>query len=209
MKIEIKKISGKNSGKKITLSNKIFGVEPNDHAIYFDVKNYLINKRQGTSKVKERGEIIGSTKKIKNQKGTGTARAGSIKSPLFRGGGQIFGPRPRDYNMKTNKKLKDLARKSALTYKMNENSLTVVENFTLKSIKTKDYIKILKNLSMNNQKTLLFISENDQNVILSSRNIKKSSVKNVSEISTYDIINSDNLILTEDSIIKLESILLN
>jgi len=209
MKIELIKINGKNSGKKITISDKIFGIEPNDHAIYLDIKNHLANKRQGTSKVKERGEIVGSTKKIKKQKGTGTARAGSIKSPLFKGGGQIFGPRPRKYKTKINKKVKNIARKSALSYKINEKSLTILENFKFDKIKTKDYLSILENLSIDDTKTLLFVADNNKNIILSSRNLKKSEVKNVVEISTYDIINSDNLILTEGSIQKLESILTN
>jgi len=209
MKIELKKINGKNSGKKITIPDKIFGIEPNDHAIYLDIKNHLANKRQGTSKVKERGEIVGSTKKIKKQKGTGTARAGSIKSPLFKGGGQIFGPKPRKYSTKINRKLKNIARKSALSHKVNEKSLTILENFKFEKIKTKDYVSILENLSINNKKSLLFISENNHNLFLSSKNFKKSSVKNIDQISTYDIIESDKLILTVDSIKKLESILLN
>lgn len=209
MKIELKKINGKNSGKKITIPDKIFGIKPNDHAIYLDIKNHLANKRQGTSKVKERGEIVGSTKKIKKQKGTGTARAGSIKSPLFRGGGQIFGPKPRKYTTKINRKLKNIARKSALSHKVNEKSLTILENFKFEQIKTKDYVSILQNLSINNKKSLLFISENNNNLFLSSKNVKKSSVKNIDQISTYDIIESDKLILTVDSIKKLESILLN
>jgi len=209
MQIELKKINGKNSGKKITIPDKIFAIEPNDHAIYLDIKNHLANKRQGTSKVKERGEIVGSTKKIKKQKGTGTARAGSIKSPLFKGGGQIFGPKPRKYSTKINRKLKNIARKSALSHKVNEKSLTILENFKFEKIKTKDYVSILENLSINNKKSLLFISENNHNLFLSSKNFKKSSVKNIDQISTYDIIESDKLILTVDSIKKLESILLN
>ena len=209
MQIELKKINGKNSGKKITIPEKIFGIEPNDHAIYLDIKNHLANKRQGTSKVKERGEIVGSTKKIKKQKGTGTARAGSIKSPLFKGGGQIFGPKPRKYSSKINRKLKNIARKSALSHKVNEKSLTILENFKFEKIKTKDYVSILENLSIKNKKSLLFISENNHNLFLSSKNFKKSSVKNIDQISTYDIIESDKLILTVDSIKKLESILLN
>ena len=207
MKIELKKIIGKGSGKKINIPDTIFNIKPNDHAIYLDIKNHLANKRQGTSKVKERGEIVGSTKKIKKQKGTGTARAGSIKSPLFKGGGQIFGPKPRDYNSKVNKKLKTLARKSALSYKVNEKSLTILENFKFDEIKTKKFISILNDLSVDKKRSLIFIGENDENLLLSSRNVNNSSVKNIADISTYDIIKSDNLILTENSIDKFKSIL--
>ena len=207
MKIELKKINGKGSGKKINIPDTIFNIKPNDHAIYLDIKNHLANKRQGTSKVKERGEIVGSTKKIKKQKGTGTARAGSIKSPLFKGGGQIFGPKPRDYNSKVNKKLKILARKSALSYKINEKSLTVLENFKFNDKKTKKFISILNGLSIDKKRSLFIIGENDQNLLLSSRNVNNSSVKNIDDISTYDIIKSDNLILTENSLDKLKSIL--
>ena len=207
MKIELKKINGKGSGKKINIPDTIFNIKPNDHAIYLDIKNHLANQRQGTSKVKERGEIVGSTKKIKKQNGTGTARAGSIKSPLFKGGGQIFGPKPRDYNSKVNKKLKILARKSALSYKINEKSLTVLENFKFNDIKTKKFISILNALSIDKKRSLFIIGENDQNLLLSSRNVNNSSVKNIDDISTYDIIKSDNLILTENSLDKLKSIL--
>ena len=167
MKVDINKISGKTSGKKITLSDKIFSIEPNDHAIYLDVKSYLANQRQGNSKVKGRSEIVGSTRKIKKQKGTGTARAGSIKSPLFKGGGQIFGPEPREYKNKINRKVKDLARKSALSHKIKEKSVVVLENFDLKSPKTKEYVSILSNFSIQNKKTLLLTSENHKNIILS------------------------------------------
>ena len=207
MKVDISKTSGKSSGKKITLSDKIFGIEPNDHAIYLDVKSYLKNQRQGNSKVKGRSEIVGSTRKIKKQKGTGTARAGSIKSPLFKGGGQIFGPQPREYNNKINKKVKDLARKSALSHKIKEKSLTVIENFTLKAPKTKDFLKILTNLSVENKKSLFFLAETDKNLILSSNNISNTMVKNISDINTYDILNADNVIFVEESISKLNEIL--
>ena len=207
MKVDISKTSGKSSGKKITLSDKIFGIEPNDHAIYLDVKSYLKNQRQGNSKVKGRSEIVGSTRKIKKQKGTGTARAGSIKSPLFKGGGQIFGPQPREYNNKINKKVKDLARKSALSHKIKEKSLTVIENFTLKAPKTKDFFKILTNLSVENKKSLFFLAETDKNLILSSNNISNTMVKNISDINTYDILNVDNVIFVEESISKLNEIL--
>ena len=207
MKIKLKKINGKNSGNEITIPDTIFSIKPNDHAIYLDIKNHRANQRQGTSKVKERGEVVGSTKKIKKQKGTGTARAGSIKSPLFKGGGQIFGPKPRDYKSKVNKKLKTLARKSALSYKVNEKSLTILENFKFDEIKTKKFISILNDLSVDKKRSLFFIGENDENLLLSSRNVNNSYVKNIADISTYDIIKSDNLILTENSIDKLKSIL--
>ena len=176
MKVDIQKTSGKVSGKKITLSDKIFSIEPNDHAIYLDVKSYLANKRQGTSKVKGRSEIIGSTRKIKKQKGTGTARAGSIKSPLFRGGGQIFGPEPRNYLNKVNKKVKDLARKSALSHKIKEKSLIILEKFDLKKPRTKDFIDILSNLSIDNKKSLFFLSDLDNNIHLSSNNLKRTKL---------------------------------
>ena len=207
MKVDINKTSGKSSGKKITLSDKIFGIEPNDHAIYLDIKSYLKNQRQGNSKVKGRSEIVGSTRKIKKQKGTGTARAGSIKSPLFKGGGQIFGPQPRENNNKINKKVKDLARKSALSHKIKDKSLTVIENFTLKAPKTKDFFKILTNLSVENKKSLFFLAETDKNLILSSNNISNTMVKNISDINTYDILNADNVIFVEESISKLNEIL--
>ena len=207
MKVDIQKTSGKVSGKKITLSDKIFSIEPNDHAIYLDVKSYLANKRQGTSKVKGRSEIIGSTRKIKKQKGTGTARAGSIKSPLFRGGGQIFGPEPRNYLNKVNKKVKDLARKSALSHKIKEKSLIILEKFDLKKPRTKDFVDILSNLSIDNKKSLFFLSDFDNNIHLSSNNIRNSIVKNVQDINTYDIVNADNIVFVEDSIEKLNTIL--
>ena len=207
MKVDINKISGKSSGKKITLSDKIFSIEPNDHAIYLDVKSYLANQRQGNSKVKGRSEIIGSTRKIKKQKGTGTARAGSIKSPLFKGGGQIFGPQPREYNNKVNKKVKDLARKSALSHKVKEKSLFIIENFDLKQPKTKEFVSILSNFSIENKKSLLFTSEFSKNIVLSSNNLKNTKVKKIDDINTYDIMNADNVLFDEDSVKKLNEIL--
>ena len=207
MKVDINKISGKSSGKKITLSDKIFSIEPNDHAIYLDVKSFLANKRQGNSKVKGRSEIIGSTRKIKKQKGTGTARAGSIKSPLFKGGGQIFGPEPREYKNKVNKKVKDLARKSALSHKVKEKSLFIIENFNMKQPKTKEFVSILSNFSIENKKSLLFMSESSKNIVLSSNNIKNALVKKIGEINTYDIMNADNVLFDEDSVKKLNEIL--
>jgi len=207
MKVDINKISGKSSGKKVTLSDKIFAIEPNDHAIYLDVKSFLANKRQGNSKVKGRSEIVGSTRKIKKQKGTGTARAGSIKSPLFRGGGQIFGPQPREYKNKVNKKLKNLARKSALSYKIKDNSLVILEKFKIKVPKTKEFAGILSNFSILNKKSLFFLNDDNNNIVLSSNNIKNTSVKNINEINTYDIIHADNVFIVEDSIEKLNEIL--
>ena len=207
MKVDINKISGKSSGKKVTLSDKIFAIEPNDHAIYLDVKSFLANKRQGNSKVKGRSEIVGSTRKIKKQKGTGTARAGSIKSPLFRGGGQIFGPQPREYKNKVNKKLKNLARKSALSYKIKDNSLVILEKFKIKVPKTKEFAGILSNFSILDKKSLFFLNDDNNNIVLSSNNIKNTSVKNINEINTYDIIHADNVFIVEDSIEKLNEIL--
>ena len=207
MKVDINKISGKSSGKKVNLSDKIFAIEPNDHAIYLDVKSFLANKRQGNSKVKGRSEIVGSTRKIKKQKGTGTARAGSIKSPLFRGGGQIFGPQPREYKNKVNKKLKNLARKSALSYKIKDKSLVILEKFNIKVPKTKEFAGILSNFSILNKKSLFFLNDDNNNIVLSSNNIKNTSVKNINEINTYDIIHADNVFIVEDSIEKLNEIL--
>ena len=207
MKVDINKISGKSSGRKVTLSDKIFAIEPNDHAIYLDVKSFLANKRQGNSKVKGRSEIVGSTRKIKKQKGTGTARAGSIKSPLFRGGGQIFGPQPREYKNKVNKKLKNLARKSALSYKIKDKSLVILEKFNIKVPKTKEFAGILSNFSILNKKSLFFLNDDNNNIVLSSNNIKNTSVKNINEINTYDIIHADNVFIVEDSIEKLNQIL--
>ena len=207
LKVSVLNIKGKETGRSVELSKSIFEVKPNDHAVYLDVKRYLANNRQGTNKTKERAEIAGSTRKIKKQKGTGTARAGSIKSPLFKGGGQIFGPEPREYKNKINKKVKDLARKSALSHKIKEKSLFVVENFDLKQPKTKEYVSILSNFSLENKKSLLFTSINQKNVVLSSNNIKNALVKSIDEINTYDIINADSILIDEDSIKKLNEIL--
>jgi len=200
-------IAGKETGEKVTLEETVFGIEPNDHAIYLDVKLYLANQRQGTHKAKERAEVSFSTKKVKKQKGTGGARAGSRKSPVFVGGGTIFGPRPRNYGFKVNKKVKDIARKSALSYKLKENKLSVIENFTLSAPKTKEYLSILTNLSLDNTKTLLVLSENDKNIVLSSRNLPKAKVLTADQISTYDLVNADKIILAEGSISKLEALL--
>ena len=204
--LETLKWDGKKSG-KVTLDLAVAKETSSADLIHRAVLRQLANKRQGNSKVKGRSEIVGSTRKIKKQKGTGTARAGSIKSPLFKGGGQIFGPQPREYNNKINKKVKDLARKSALSHKIKDKSLTVIENFTLKAPKTKDFFKILTNLSVENKKSLFFLAENDKNLILSSNNISNTMVKNISDINTYDILNADNVIFVEESISKLNEIL--
>ena len=206
MKIDINKISGKSSGKKITLSDKIFSIKPNEHAIYLDVKSYLANQRQGNSKVKGRSEITGSTRKIKKQKGTGTARAGSIKSPLFKGGGQIFGPEPREYKNKINKKVKDLARKSALSFKASEKSVYVIDKIDMKAPKTKDFVGFLSNFSQNDKKTVLFTAEKNENVVLSSNNLRNAVVKNIDDINTYDIVNADSVFFDEASVKKLNDI---
>jgi large subunit ribosomal protein L4 len=207
MNITVIKNTGEDTGRKVKLNKDIFGIEPNDHAIYLDVKQYLANQRQGTNKTKERADITGSTRKIKRQKGTGTARAGSIKSPIFRGGGRAFGPRPRDYSFKLNKKLKALARNSALTYKAKEKGISVVEDFNFEAPKTKDYLSMLNNLSLADKKTLLVLPENNRNIYLSSRNIQKAKVITAENLTTYDVINSDNLMFLESSIEKVEQLL--
>lgn len=201
--------SGAETGKSVNLADEVFGIEPNDHAVYLDVRQYLANQRQGTHKAKERAEIKGSTKKLKKQKGTGTARAGSIKSPIFRGGGRIFGPRPRNYNFKLNRKLKQLARKSALTYKTKENNIIVVEDFSFENPHTKSYIAFLKALGVSNDKTLLLVSEANKNVYLSARNLKKTKVKVFSELNTYEILEANKVILFESSIEKIEGLFKN
>jgi large subunit ribosomal protein L4 len=207
MELSIVNIKGKETGKKVVLSDTIFQVEPSDHAIYLDVKSYLANQRQGTSKSKERAEVAFSTKKIKKQKGTGGARAGSRKSPTFVGGGTVFGPRPRDYRFKLNKKLKTLAKKSALTYKAKDSKISVIEDFALKAPKTKEFIKILTSLSMQNKKTLLVLGDNNANVYLSSRNVQRTKVVSVEELNTYDVLNADTLLLSEGAIKKIEDLL--
>ncbi len=207
MELSVYKINGKKTSKKIKLDKAVFGVEPNDHAIYLDVKSYLANKRQGTHKSKQRADIKGSTRKIKKQKGTGTARAGSIKNPLFRGGGRIFGPIPRDYSQKVNKKVKRLARKSALSIKAKEKSIFIIEDFQMEKPNTKEFIKILKALGISGKKNLLILEELNKNVYLSSRNLKNSNVVIDSELNTYGISNANNLIISEGSIPKIESLL--
>lgn len=208
MEISVLKNSGEDTGRKVTLSDDIFGIEPNDHAIYLDVKQYLANQRQGTHKSKERNEIAGSTKKIKRQKGTGTARAGSIKSPIFRGGGRVFGPQPRDYSFKLNKKLKSLARKSALAYKAKDNGLVVLEDINFESPKTKDFVKVLNGLSVADKKTLLVLPDSaNKNVVLSGRNVKNAKITTADSLNTYDVLNADSLLISESSIEKLENLL--
>lgn len=200
MEISVLNTAGQDTGRKIDLDDQIFGIEPNNHAIYLDVKQYLANQRQGTHKAKERNEIAGSTKKLKRQKGTGTARAGSIKSPLFRGGGRVFGPVPRDYSFKLNKKLKQLARKSALAYKVKENSILVMEDFSFESPKTKEMVNICKNLNLTNKKSVFVLSEPNNNIYLSSRNLPKQKIVTASNINTYEIMNAGTLVLVESSI---------
>ena len=200
MELSIVNITGKDTGKKVTLNDAIFKIEPNDHAIYLDVKQYLANKRQGTHKAKERNEIAGSTRKIKRQKGTGTARAGSIKSPVFRGGGRVFGPEPRDYSFKLNRKVKQLARKSALSYKANEKGIKVVEDFNFEAPKTKEFVNLRNNLEVADKKTLLVLSEQNKNIFLSSRNVEGAKVVTVAELTTYDIMNASVVLFVENSI---------
>ncbi|MCH2217191.1 MAG: 50S ribosomal protein L4 [Flavobacteriales bacterium] len=200
MKLAVLDINGKDTGRKVELSTQVFGIEPNDHAIYLDVKQYLANQRQGTHKSKERSEITGSTRKIKKQKGTGTARAGSIKSPVFRGGGRIFGPRPRSYSFKLNKNLKRLARKSALSIQAKDNNLVVIEDFNFESPSTKNFVNVLKALQLDAKKSLFVLSDTNNNVYLSSRNLKASKVVNNSGISTYAILNANKVIVSESSL---------
>lgn len=204
MEVKVINISGKETGAKVQLPDAIFAVEPNDHAIYLDVKQYLANQRQGTHKSKQRNEIAGSTKKLYKQKGTGGARAGSIKSPLFNGGGRIFGPQPRDYSFKLNKKLKSLARKSALTYKAKDNNIVVLEAFTFDSIKTANYAKIVADLKLTDVKSLLVLPAANNNVYLSSRNLKKAKVVTAAELNTFDVLNAGTLLLTTDTVKTLE-----
>ena len=204
MEINVVNVSGQETGAKVQLSDTVFAIEPNDHAIYLDVKQYLANQRQGTHKSKQRNEIAGSTRKLHKQKGTGGARAGSIKSPLFNGGGRVFGPQPRDYGFKLNKKLKQLARKSALSYKAQDNSIVVLEDFTFESVKTKSFIKLVADLNLTNEKTLLVLPAANNNIYLSSRNLKKAKVITADQLSTYDVLNAGKLLLTTGSVKTLE-----
>ncbi len=206
MEIKVLNKEGKATAKKVSLSKEIFAIEPNDHAIYLDVKQYLANQRQGTHQSRERADIAGSTRKIKKQKGTGTARAGSIKNPLFRGGGRVFGPRPKSYSFKLNKKLKVLARKSALTYKAKEESILILEDLSFKTPKTKDFVSVLKNLKIDGNKSLFVTSEKDQNTFLSSRNLKNAKVITADKLNTYDILYSHNLIISENAFDQIEKL---
>jgi large subunit ribosomal protein L4 len=204
MELAVFNKTGKETGRKVELMDAIFSIEPNDHAIYLDVKQHLANKRQGTHKSKERNEIAGSTRKLKKQKGTGGARAGSIKNPLFTGGGRVFGPQPRDYSFKLNKKVKQLARKSALTYKARNNEIMVLEDFSLEAPKTKDYRAILAGLNIDGKKSLVVLNEPNKNIYLSSRNLAGTRVVTLSELTTYDILNSSSLVLVESSLDSIQ-----
>ena len=204
MKVAVLDIKGKETGSKADLSDDVFAIEPNEHAVYLDVKQYLAHHRQGTHKAKERAEIAGSTRKIKKQKGTGTARAGSIKSPIFRGGGRIFGPRPKDYSQKLNKNVKRLARKSAFSYKAKNENIIVVEDFIFDAVKTKNIVNIQNNLKINDKKSLLVLPGVNNNIYLSSRNLQDVSVVIASELSTYQILNAKAIVLLEGSVAKIE-----
>ena len=204
MEVKVLDFNGKDTGRKVQLSDSVFAIEPNNHAVYLDVKQYLANQRQGTHKAKERAEVTGSIRKIKKQKGTGTARAGSIKNPLFKGGGTIFGPRPRSYSFKLNKGLKRLARKSAFSIKAKEANIIVLEDFGFEAPNTKNFINVLKALGLENKKSLFVLGEANKNVYLSSRNLKSSNVVTSSELSTYAILNTNNLVLLEGSLELIE-----
>ncbi len=204
MEVKVLDFNGKDTGRKVQLSDSVFAIEPNNHAVYLDVKQYLANQRQGTHKAKERAEVTGSTRKIKKQKGTGTARAGSVKNPLFKGGGTVFGPRPRSYSFKLNKSLKRLARKSAFSIKAKESNIVVLEDFNFEVPNTKNFINVLKALGLENKKSLFVLGESNKNVYLSSRNLKASNVVTSSELSTYAILNANNLVLLEGSLGLIE-----
>jgi large subunit ribosomal protein L4 len=206
MEISVLNIKGQETGRKVVLDDEIFGIEPNDHAIYLDVKQYLANQRQGTNKSKERGEVSGSTRKLKKQKGTGGARAGSIKSPLFRGGGTIFGPRPRNYNFKLNKKIKQLAKKSALSYKAKEAGILVLEDFNFEMPKTREMVALKDNLKITDKKSLFVLPIENKNIYLSSRNLQDVSVVIASEINTYQVLNAKTLVILESSVKKIEEV---
>jgi len=204
MEVKVLDFNGKDTGRKVQLSDSVFAIEPNNHAVYLDVKQYLANQRQGTHKAKERAEVAGSTRKIKKQKGTGTARAGSAKNPLFKGGGTVFGPRPRSYSFKLNKALKRLARKSAFSIKAKESNIIVVEDFNFETPNTKNFINVLKALGLENKKSLFVLGDSNKNVYLSSRNLKASNVVSNTELSTYAILNANNLVLLEGSLEGIE-----
>lgn len=204
MELSVLNIKGEETGRAVNLDDSIFGINPNEHAVYLDVKNYLANQRQGTAKTKEKSEITASTRKIKKQKGTGTARAGSMKSPLFRGGGTIFGPRPRTYGFKLNKKVRKLARKSVLTSRAKENAIAVIEDFNFDAPKTKEFVGILNSFSLTAKKSLFILNDVNKNVFLSSRNLQKVSVMSIDEVCTYDLINAENLVFSESALDKLK-----
>jgi large subunit ribosomal protein L4 len=207
MEVSVLNIKGQETGRKVTLNEAIFGIEPNDHVLYLDVKQYLANQRQGTAKSKERSEISGSTRKLGRQKGGGGARHGDINSPLLRGGGRVFGPTPRDYSFKLNKKVKALARKSALSYKAQENAIVVVEDFTLEAPKTKEFVNIAKNLKVDGKKTLFLMADTNKNVYLSARNLQGSEVMEANKVNTYKVLNADVLVITEKSLQTIDGIL--
>lgn len=207
MELSVYNIKGEDTGRKVTLNESIFGIEPNDHAIYLDVKQFMANRRQGTHKSKERSEISGSTRKIGRQKGGGGARHGDINSPLLRGGGRVFGPRPRDYRFKLNKKVKVLARKSALSYKAQENAIIVVEDFNFEAPKTKDFIKVAKNLKVEGKKLLMVLPEANKNVYLSARNLQRSEIALAAQLNSYKVLNADVMVITENSLKAIEAVL--
>ena len=207
MEISVLNIKGEDTGRKVTLNESIFGIEPNDHVLYLDVKQYLANQRQGTAKSKERSEHAGSTRKLGRQKGGGGARRGDINSPVLVGGGRVFGPKPRDYRFKLNKKVKSLARKSALSYKAQENAIVVVEDFTFEAPKTKEFVNVAKNLKVDGRKTLLVLPESNKNVYLSARNLQRTEIMTASALNTYKVLNADVLVVTENSLKAIDGIL--
>jgi large subunit ribosomal protein L4 len=205
MEISVYNIKGEDTGKKVTFKEGVFGIEPNDHVIYLDVKQHLANKRQGTAKSKERSEVSGSTRKLGRQKGGGGARRGDINSPVMVGGGRVFGPKPRDYSFKLNKKEKSLARRSALSYKVLEDAITVVEDFTFETPKTKEFLTVVKNLKIDSKKLLVVLPENNDNIYLSARNVQKTAVTTVSELNTYNVLNAAHLVVMESSVSALNN----
>ena len=207
MEVSVFNINGEDTGRKVTLNDSVFGIEPNDHAIYLDVKQYLAAQRQGTAKSKERSEMSGSTRKLGRQKGGGGARRGDINSPVLVGGGRVFGPKPRDYRFKLNKKVKSLARKSALSYKAQENAIVVVEDFTFEAPKTKEFVNVAKNLKVDGRKTLLVLPEVNKNVYLSARNLQRTEIMTASALNTYKVLNADVLVVTENSLKAIDGIL--
>ncbi|MBK9729878.1 MAG: 50S ribosomal protein L4 [Chitinophagaceae bacterium] len=206
MKVDVLKTDGNKAGRSVELPDSFFGVEPNDHAIYLTVKQFLANQRQGTHKAKEKWEVSGSTKKLHKQKGTGGSRKGSIKSPLFPGGGRVFGPKPRDYSFKLNQKVKDLAKKSALSYKAKDNGIAIIEDFSLTNPKTKEFVQILKNLGLSGKKTIVIVNEADDRLMIASRNVQKSRIAKVSDLNTYEIMNASTLVFVESSLKHFEAV---